>query len=81
MVVTHFLKEDTDSRNSDLRLMRKLISCLNIGLKNAKSKPKGKWVQAAMWLVVYLWNNIYFLIINFGFCKFLNYRLKINCFS
>ena len=48
IVVRHSLKQDTDSHNSDEKFMQTLISCVNIGLKNAKSKPKREWVQAAM---------------------------------
>ena len=51
IVIRHLLKQNTDSHNSNRRFMQKLISCVNTGLKDAKSKPKGEWVQAATQMV------------------------------
>ena len=78
IVVTHSLTQNTHSHE---KFMQTLISCVNIGLKKAKSKPRREWVQEALRIGACQWNNIYFLNINFGVGKLSNFKMENKLFS
>lgn len=78
IVVRHSLKQNTDSHE---KFMQTFISCVTIGLKKAKSKPRREWKQEEMLMGACQRNNIYFLMINFGVGKLLNFKMENKLFS